>query len=87
MGKNTKHVKQFIEDIPDAKLQGITTNGGTIFKDKNFRLDMQGVRIFKLFKFSGLSMTDNWAPKDDIRQTCETQSSSPNQQWCHHLFS
>jgi hypothetical protein len=44
MGKNTKRVKEFIESIPDSKLTGFSTSGGTIFKDQDFRLDMQGVR-------------------------------------------
>jgi len=44
MGKNTKRVKEFIESIPDSKLTGLSTSGGTIFKDQDFRLDMQGVR-------------------------------------------
>lgn len=44
MGKATKALKAFIEDIPDAKLTGFPTVGGTIYKTTEFRLDMQGVR-------------------------------------------
>ncbi|KAG4435591.1 hypothetical protein IFR05_008937 [Cadophora sp. M221] len=43
MGKNTKKVAAFIESIPNAKLEGLTRLGGTIFKDTDFRLDMQGM--------------------------------------------
>lgn len=43
MGKNTKRVKEFIESIPDSKLTGFASSGGLIFKDTDFRLDMQGV--------------------------------------------
>lgn len=46
MGKNTKRVKEFIENIPDEKLTGFVESGGTIYKDEDFRLDMQGVRTF-----------------------------------------
>lgn len=43
MGKNTKRVKEFIDSIPDSKLSAFPSSGGTIFKDQDFRLDMQGV--------------------------------------------
>lgn len=43
MGKNTKSCKAFIESISDSKLTGFPKNGGTIYKDRDFRLDMQGV--------------------------------------------
>jgi hypothetical protein len=45
MGKNTKRTKEFIESIPDSKLTAFPSNGGTIFKDQDFRIDMQGVSI------------------------------------------
>lgn len=43
MGKNTKKCTQFIESIPDSKFQGLPSTGGTIYKDTDWRLDMQGV--------------------------------------------
>ncbi|KAM4054418.1 hypothetical protein HRG_012463 [Hirsutella rhossiliensis] len=42
MGKASKALKTFIEGIPDNKLQDITDGEHTIFKDTDFRLDMQG---------------------------------------------
>jgi hypothetical protein len=46
MGKNTKTAKQFIESIPDSKFSGFPGSGGTIYTDRDYRLDMQGVRVF-----------------------------------------
>jgi hypothetical protein len=44
MGKNTKRVEDFIDNIPDDKLSELPTSTGTcIWNDINFRLDMQGV--------------------------------------------
>ncbi|KAF7955396.1 uncharacterized protein EAE97_000655 [Botrytis byssoidea] len=43
MGKNTKRAEDFIDDIPDSTLTGFPTSGGTIYKDADFRLDMQGM--------------------------------------------
>jgi len=44
MGKATKALKAFIDDIPDSDLEALPTSGGTIYSDDDFRLDMQGVR-------------------------------------------
>lgn len=43
MGKNTKYVAAFIDDISDSKLSGFPSQATTIAKDQDFRLDMQGV--------------------------------------------
>ncbi|TVY27752.1 hypothetical protein LHYA1_G003768 [Lachnellula hyalina] len=43
MGKNTKRTKEFIESIPDSKLDGLPSTGGTLYNDTDFRLDMQGM--------------------------------------------
>jgi hypothetical protein len=43
MGKNTKFVAAFIDDISDSKLSGFPSQATTIAKDQDFRLDMQGV--------------------------------------------
>ena len=43
MGKATKALSAFIDNIPDNKLEGIPEGAGTIYKDQDFRLDNQGV--------------------------------------------
>lgn len=43
MGKATKALKAFIDEIPDSVLEALPTTGGTIHTDDDFRLDMQGV--------------------------------------------
>ncbi|KAK4063426.1 uncharacterized protein Triagg1_9446 [Trichoderma aggressivum f. europaeum] len=43
MGKADKQLKAFIENIPDSSLTALPTNPGTLHKDTNFRLDMQGM--------------------------------------------
>ena len=41
-----KLVKQFIEGIPDNKLNdGFSNDGGTIYDSVDLRLDMQGVSV------------------------------------------
>jgi len=49
MGKATKALKEFIENIPDSKLTGFSTAAGTIYKTTEFRLDMQGITTKKEF--------------------------------------
>lgn len=44
MGKADKALVAFINAIPDDKLTAIPTNTGTLYRDTDFRLDMQGVR-------------------------------------------
>ena len=44
MGKFNDLLKDFIESIPDSKLTGFSTQPGQIWKNSEFRLDMQGVR-------------------------------------------
>jgi hypothetical protein len=43
MGKASKALKEFINDIPDSDLEALPTSAGTIYSNDNFRLDMQGV--------------------------------------------
>lgn len=43
MGKGTKAVKDFIDGIPDSKLEALPTKAGTIHSNNDLRLDMQGV--------------------------------------------
>lgn len=45
MGKANKALEAFIKGIPDAKLTSIPTTAGTLHKDTDFRLDMQGVGV------------------------------------------
>jgi hypothetical protein len=82
MGKNTKRVKAFIEDIPDDKLTGFITSGGTIYKDDDFRLDMQGVRLLSLFT----CIKPLTASLDDERQASKAQFASANQQEDDYYF-
>lgn len=44
MGKADKALVAFINAIPDDKLTSIQTTATTLYKDTDFRLDMQGVR-------------------------------------------
>jgi hypothetical protein len=44
MGEASKALAAFIDNIPASKLKGIRHDEGTIYCDKNFRLDMQSVR-------------------------------------------
>lgn len=46
MGQATKALDEFIAEIPASKLTGFSTVGGLIYRNTNFRLDMQGVRIY-----------------------------------------
>ncbi len=43
MGKASKALKSFIEDIPDDKLTSFTDGQHTLYTSDDFRLDMQGV--------------------------------------------
>lgn len=43
MGKAIKAVKEFIDGIPDSKLETLPTKAGTIHSNNDLRLDMQGV--------------------------------------------
>lgn len=43
MGKGSKSLKAFIASIPDSALTRLPSEGGTIYTDVDFRLDMQGV--------------------------------------------
>ncbi|KAI1425279.1 hypothetical protein F5Y12DRAFT_714322 [Xylaria sp. FL1777] len=47
MGKASKQLKIFIANIPDDKLKSFPSVAGTIYKDQNFRLDMQGLTTGK----------------------------------------
>ena len=62
MGKNTKRAEDFIDEIPDSKLTGFPTSGGTIYKNTDFLLDMQSVGYFLLHLFftTPVSKADSW---------------------------
>lgn len=42
-GKAHKALEAFINEFPDSKLSGLPTQGGKIYTDTDFRLDMQEV--------------------------------------------
>ena len=44
MGKAKNELKDFIANIPNAKLTGFPSSETTIYKTSNLRLDMQTVR-------------------------------------------
>lgn len=45
MGRGRKKIlKDFIDEIPDSKLEGLPDSETTLYKDDNLRIDMQGVR-------------------------------------------
>lgn len=44
MGKASKALTAFINNLRDEHLTNLKSKSGTITKDKDFRLDMQGVR-------------------------------------------
>lgn len=44
MGKASDALKAIIEDLPDHHLSGFTGGEHTLHRDKNYRLDIQGVR-------------------------------------------
>lgn len=48
MGKGTDALIEFVDEIPDEKLSGISEIPGTIYKNDNFRLDMQGASFHLL---------------------------------------
>ncbi|VDB91477.1 unnamed protein product [Peniophora sp. CBMAI 1063] len=52
MGRASKALDEFIESIPDSKLKPTSTNAGTLYKDKDFRLDMQGMTSDKPQKYN-----------------------------------
>jgi hypothetical protein len=61
MGNNTTRAEDFIDDIPNCKLAGLPTIPRTIYKNTDFRLDMQGVRSFLPFPFSPLlHLSNSW---------------------------
>ncbi|KAH7305447.1 hypothetical protein B0I35DRAFT_443806 [Stachybotrys elegans] len=44
MARNKKKLlRDFIDEIPDSKLQGLPNSQTTLYRDQNFRLDMQGM--------------------------------------------
>jgi len=55
-GRRKIELHEFIDSIPDAKLEGFPDSEKTLYHDRNFRLDMQGVRalvIFTLYRVGG----------------------------------
>ena len=53
-----KALKAFIDEIPAAKLENFPGSAGTLYKDDNFRLDLQGVSVpFSIGAFLDCSLT------------------------------
>jgi hypothetical protein len=49
MGRADKLIDAFIDSIPDDKLTGFLTPG-KVFRDRKFRLDMQGINTGGAYK-------------------------------------
>lgn len=57
MGRNRKKIlRDFIDSIPDSKLEGFPDSQTTLYKDVDLRLDMQGVRGKYPRDLAGLAM-------------------------------
>jgi len=52
-----KALKAFIDEIPAAKLENFPGSAGTLYKDDNFRLDLQGVSVLLVGAYLGYSRT------------------------------
>ncbi|KAM0259449.1 hypothetical protein ACHAQJ_003344 [Trichoderma viride] len=70
MGKASKSLKAFIDEIPDSSLTGLSTSPGTIYSDTDFRLDMQGMTTaqehnlqVQINKNTTISTLKKFAPK------------------------
>ena len=44
MGKLTKRLREFIDEVPDGKLEGFPPEDGELYKDQDFFLTMKKVR-------------------------------------------
>ncbi|KAK2016453.1 hypothetical protein LZ32DRAFT_601260 [Colletotrichum eremochloae] len=61
MGRGRSQVlEDFIDDLPDAKLQYLPETPNTIYSDVNLRLDMQGITSNDEWN---LQVQVNWKPK------------------------
>ena len=80
MGKASKALTAFIKGIPDDKLKDIGESQHTIVKDRDFRLDMQGVSAARVINavFRRCVPTAFFVAIDDRRATQEVQPPSPN---------
>ncbi|KAM0414694.1 hypothetical protein ACHAPT_013456 [Fusarium lateritium] len=58
MGKASKALKEFIESIPDGKINGFMNREHTLYKDVNYRLDNQGLTTGEP-KFNNLKVQVN----------------------------
>ena len=61
-----KHLKTFIEDIPQEKLTGLPEAPRDVFKDKNFKLVTKGVTVLTHFRL--LAPADSLLVDDSERQ-------------------
>ncbi|KAK4118878.1 hypothetical protein N657DRAFT_637728 [Parathielavia appendiculata] len=67
MGRNKKKIlRDFIDNIPDHKLENFSDGPGTIHKDIDLRLDMQGI-----------TNNDEWNLQIQVNYGCKTTSLKP----------
>lgn len=78
MGKAKKAAIAFIDDISDDHLTNLKSKSGTITKDTNFRLDMQGVRQNR----RQTKHSERWTNSRIVHDRIEAlQPPDSNQQW------
>lgn len=78
MGKAKKAVIAFIDDLSDDHLTNLKSQSGTITKDTNFRLDMQGVRQNR----QHTEHSERWANSRIVHDRIERlHPPDSNQQW------
>ncbi|KAF8421199.1 hypothetical protein EV426DRAFT_565631 [Tirmania nivea] len=86
MGKASKALRDFIEAIPDAKINPPPKSAGTIWSDDNYRLDMQGLTSDKPPKYNlqiqinkqtNISTIKNMAPKTVAIYLTPTENPEP----------
>lgn len=83
MGKAKKAVIAFIDDLSDDHLTNLKSQSGTITKDTNFRLDMQGVRQNR----QHTEHSERWANSRIVHDRIERlQPPDSNQQWDYNQY-
>ena len=74
-----KVLSAFVDDIPEAKLQNFPGSPGTLHKDANFRLDLQGVSaIFPQFRTSMCSTVSAQVTKTAYNLQIQAKNGAPN---------
>ena len=79
MGKANKAIDAFIDDISDDHLTNLKSKSGTITKDIDFRLDMQGLRQNRRTQST---QNYSWTNSRIVHDRIDTlQPPDSNQQW------